>query len=202
MRAVPTILAALLAAPCLAASTEPPTQVRVTVDGKAYVGNTGTTIEVDVGGRKLPLRVEELPWRHFEAGRLRFDYPRHFPWEHDPEPPRSWTLDGNNAVLMVFENVAPRRSAEAQAEAIEELLLRGAAPRRAKAVLATAKAGPLSGVATTIKVVNYTMSNEIFVIDSGKSSWLLVLQDALTDAGEHTAEYLEMRARLSATLEF
>ena len=84
------LLAALLATPCSAGSDEPPTQLRIELDGRQYVTSVGASLEVDVGGRKAMLRIEELPWRHFAQGSLQFDYPRHFPWERDPSPPRSW----------------------------------------------------------------------------------------------------------------
>ena len=196
------LLAALLVAPCGAADGEPPTQLRVEIDGKPYVTVAGASVDVDVGGRKAKLRVEELPWRRFAQGGLQFDYPRHFPWEFDPDPPRSWTLDGNDAVIMVFENTHPKRRAEDLAGDIEKAVARGARVERSKAVLRTDKAGTLTGVASTMKIASNPFSNEIFAIDRGESAWLFVLQDSLDEDGNHSSEYVEMRKRLSATLEF
>jgi hypothetical protein len=192
----------LLAVSCSVAGNEPPTQLRIEVDGKPYVTTAGATIDADVGGRSVKLRVEELPWRRFAQGRLQFDYPRHFPWDSDPSPPRSWTLDGNDAVIMVFENTLPKRKAEDLASDIEKAVARGAHVERSKAVLRTDKAGILTGVTSTMKVAGSPFSNEVFALGKGDASWLVVLQDALGDDGAHSSEYIEMRKRLSATLEF
>ena len=47
-----------------------------------------------------------------------------------------------------------------------------------------------------------TISHEVFALGKGDHAWLLVLQDALDEQGDHSSEYIEMRKRLSATLEF
>ncbi|HEY6943150.1 hypothetical protein [Dokdonella sp.] len=202
MHATPMLLAALLATPCSAASGEPPTQLRIELDGKPYVTTAGASVEVEVGGRKATLRIDELPWRHFMQGSLQFDYPRHFPWESDPAPPRSWTLDGNDAVIMVFENAGPKRKPEDVAAGIENSIAPGVRPQRAKAVLRTTKSGTLTGVASTLTIAGNPIANEVFALDGDDASWLLVLQDSLDGHGDHSSEYIEMRTRLSATLEF
>jgi hypothetical protein len=196
------LLATLLAISCSAAGNEPPTQLRVEIDGKPYVTTAGASIDADLGGRIVKLRVEELPWRRFAQAGLQFDYPRHFPWDSDPSPPRSWTLDGNDAVIMVFDNTLAKRKAEDLAGDIEKAIARGAHIERSKAVLRTDKAGILTGVVSTMEVAGSPFSNEVFVLGKGEVSWLLVLQDALGDDGTHSSEYIEMRKRLSATLEF
>jgi hypothetical protein len=196
------LLATLLAISCSAAGNEPPTQLRVEIDGKPYVTTAGASIDADLGGRIVKLRVEELPWRRFAQAGLQFDYPRHFPWDSDPSPPRSWTLDGNDAVIMVFDNTLAKRKAEDLAGDIEKAIARGAHIERSKAVLRTDKPGILTGVVSTMEVAGSPFSNEVFVLGKGEVSWLLVLQDALGDDGTHSSEYIEMRKRLSATLEF
>lgn len=196
------LLATLLAISCSAAGNEPPTQLRVEIDGKPYVTTAGASIDADLGGRIVKLRVEELPWRRFAQAGLQFDYPRHFPWDSDPSPPRSWTLDGNDAVITVFDNTLAKRKAEDLAGDIEKAIARGAHIERSKAVLRTDKAGILTGVVSTMEVAGSPFSNEVFVLGKGEVSWLLVLQDALGDDGTHSSEYIEMRKRLSATLEF
>jgi hypothetical protein len=203
VRTTPMLLAALLATTCSAASDEPPTQLRVELDGRQYVTTAGASLEVDIGGTKKKLRIDELPWRHFAQGSLQFDYPRHFPWESDPSPPRSWTLDGNDAVIMVFEQ--PRghaRTADDVAAGFEKSLGSGAPAERASAVLRTERAGTLTGVTSKVRVAANTISHEVFALGKDDHAWLLVLQDALDERGDHSSEYIEMRQRLAATLEF
>ena len=203
MRNLPMVLAALLALPCSATGEEPPTQLRIAIDGRQYVTTAGTSLEVDVGGRKATLRIDELPWRHFSQDSLQFDYPRHFPWESDPAQPRSWTLDGNDSVIMVFEQSAGHaRSPEDVAAGFEKTLGAKAPAEHAKAVLRTERVGTLTGVASMVRLATTTISHEVFALGKGDRSWLLVLQDSLDDDGGHSSEYIEMRKRLSTTLEF
>ena len=197
------LLAALIASTGSAASDEPPTQLRVELDGRQYVTTAGAPLDVEVGGTKAKLRIDELPWRHFTQGSLQFDYPRHFPWESDPSPPRSWTLDGNDAVIMVFEQ--PRghaRTVDDVVAGFEESLGSTKRADRAKAVLRTERAGTLTGVASKVRVAASTISHEVFALGKDDRAWLLVLQDALDEQGDHSSEYIEMRQRLAATLEF
>lgn len=202
MRICLTLLAALLTAPCLAASEEPPTQLRVEIAGKAITTTAGATSEVDLGDRKVRVRVEELPWRHFREGSLQFDYPRHLAWEFDAEPPRSWTLDGNSDVIMLFDNTAGELDTTRLAADIDRSLKPRQPPKRRAVTWTTAKAGTLEGIASTLQIGPATIEREYYRIDKGAAQWLLSLQDTLDDAGAHSAEYHAMRARLAATLEF
>ena len=202
MRTWPILLAVLLAAPCLAASGEPPSQLRIEIAGKSITTTAGATTEVDLGDRKLTLRVEELPWRHFREGSLQFDYPRHLAWEFDPAPPRSWTLDGNSVVIMLFDNAAGELDTATIAAEVERTLQPRQPPKRRAVEWTTSKAGTLEGVASTLQVGPATIEREYYRIGKGAAQWLLSLQDTLDDAGAHSAEYHAMRARLAATLEF
>jgi len=117
--------------------------------------------------------------------------------------PRSWTLDGNDAVIMVFEQPATQaRDPEDVAAGFEKTLGAKAPAEHAKAVLRTEHAGTLTGVASTVRLATSTISHEVFALGKGDHAWLLVLQDALDEQGDHSSEYIEMRKRLSATLEF
>ncbi|MEO7430779.1 MAG: hypothetical protein ABIR62_01820 [Dokdonella sp.] len=203
MRAWLIVIVLLAPNLCGATSAEPRTELQVDLAGKTYTMSAGSDIQVFVDGKPQTLRITELPWRHFSEAGIRFDYPRHFPWETDPAPPASWTLDGNSAVIMVFDyGVGTVRSPEEVVDGIENALAVKTHPRRQKAVLLTKAAGALNGIVSTLKLASSTISNEVFVLPRANRSVVLVLQDSLDDHGEHTAEYGEMRERLAATLEF
>jgi hypothetical protein len=162
----------------------------------------GVPLDVMIDGKAVKLLVSELPWRHFAQAGVQFDYPRHYPWESDATPPRSWTLDGNDSVIMLFEQAAgAARTPESLADGLERALA-AKAPERGKAVLRTTRAGTLTGIVSTVKLATSTITNEVFSLQAHDRSSLLVLQDSLDDAGNHSSEYIEMRQRLSATLEF
>jgi hypothetical protein len=203
MRPSPLLLAALLTASSWTIASEPPSRLRVEIDGQPFMVTAGDATTIDLGGRTATLRVTEQPWKRFAEGGLAFEYPRHFPWQYDPSPPRSWTLDGTDAVIMVFDNDVPSpRTAEQLANDTERLLEPKTPPERATAVLRTGRAGTVTGVASTVVLKTMTLSHEVFALSSSHGNWLLALQDTLDDDGAHSAEYLEMRTRLSATLEF
>lgn len=201
MRACLPLLAMIWVASVALASDEPPTRLRVEIDGTSHVLAAGATHSVVVDGRTLRLRVEELPWRQFHEGSLRFDYPRHMSWEFDASPPRSWVLDGNDAVLSVFDNAG---QAATPAQAASELARHFRMPEAGTtpARLRTAKTGTLRGVAITIKLATTALGYEYYAVSKDDAAWLLVLQGTLDDHGAHSAEFRAMRERLADTLEF
>lgn len=202
MRALLLSLTMLLSVACAAAEQEPPTQLRITLDGKQVITTMGAKAEFEVGGRKVMMRVEELPWRQFVQGSLKFEYPRHFPWEFDASPPRTWTLDGNDATIMLIENPGEQQSLDDFAKGFERIFKGNGTMERVDQAMKTAKVGTLHGLGMRYTIATTRMSMEAFALGKGERSWLLVLQDALGDDGKHSSEYVDMRTHLTETLEF
>lgn len=180
-------------------AAEPAAQLRVTLDGQELRVESGHPVEVELDGRRVTLRVDELPSRRFTEAGIAFDYPRHLSWEAEPG---NWTLDGNSAVVMVFsaaKGEAP--DPDAVLDGIEQSLK---APRRAprESILLTTRTGALDGTTMTVTLAGSRLRYEAYQIEGRSHDALLVLQDTLTDSGEASAEFVALRKQLAQTLEF
>jgi len=195
---------ALLALGCLTCAqvtaAAPPTRLDVRIGDQRILLEAGQTVEVHIDGKPIKLHVAELPTRQFADAGIRFEYPRHFPWEH--EPARTWTLDGNNAVVIVTQgDKGEDTTADELLDGIEENLKQQRKGPRERVVLET-RQGRVSGVATTITLASSRLRNEAYVLEGTSTLVILLLQDSLDDDGHASAEFIDMRKRLAATLEF
>jgi hypothetical protein len=189
---------ALLSA--LAMAGEPPTRLKVEIGGQTVLIDAGQAVDVDIDGKPTRLRIAELPWRQFAEAGLRFEYPKHFPWEY--EAPGTWSLDGNNAVIIVIR--ADKGDAPAPDDVLDgmqEGLELKKKPVRDTVVLAT-KQGRITGSAMTSRLASSRLRTEVYVLEGKSSSFVLMLQDSLDDEGKPTAEFIDMRKRLVGSLEF
>jgi len=105
--------------------TEPPLSIRVSGLGQERVVSSGDSFEVTLGGETRTLTVESLPNRRLCTPEVCFEYPAHFGFEYDPsEGSRTWTLDGNDATIIVQVNPSTsttRSFAESMAAGLEQM---------------------------------------------------------------------------------
>ena len=182
----------------LAQAGEPPTRFKLEIDGNTRVVEAGQAFEIEVGGKKVPARFIEFETRRFDEAGVRFEYPRHFAWEHDP--PDMWTLDGNNAVLILSR-------AEPGNDTTATDLLDGVAEglrserKKYRPITLVTRQGAIEGLETTFTIVGNRIRYEAYVLERGAARSLLMLQDS-TDGAAAASEFKDMRQRLGATLEF
>lgn len=180
-------------------AAEPAAQLQVTLDGRELRVEAGRPVEVELDGRRVTLRVDELPYRRFAEAGIAFDYPRHLSWEAEPG---NWTLDGNSAVVMVF--AAAKGEAPDPDDVLDGIEQSLKSVRRAprESILLTARSGALDGTAMTATLAGSRLRYEAYQIKGSSHDALLVLQDTLTDSGDASAEFVAMRKQLARTLEF
>ncbi len=180
-------------------AAEPAAQLRVTLGGQELRVEAGRPVEVELDGKRVTLRVEELPYRRFAEAGIAFDYPRHLSWEAEPG---NWTLDGNSAVVMVFS------AAKGEAPDPDDVLdgiehsLKSARRAPRESILLSARSGALDGTTMTVTLVGNRLRYEAYRIEGRSHDALLVLQDTLTDSGDASAEFVALRKQLAQTLEF
>ncbi len=193
-----TCLLALLALPALAA--EPKPQIEISAGGKSYTVYDGASVDIDVGGKPITLKVREMPFLQFSEAGLKFDYPRHFSYESDPSPPASWVLDGNDVVVQVLQF-----DADDDADA-KGLLLRIA--RRLKnagscvpsAMFLKTHDGMLNGYTCDVKVIDTSMHYEIYRLDANGAPRIISFQQTVTKDGSASKELLDVRNYIARTL--
>lgn len=187
----------LVAAVAMAA--EPPARLQVKIGDARAIVETGKATEILLEGKRVRVLIEELPTRRFDEAGIRFDYPRHFPWEEDGD---SWTLDGNSAVIIITLGEAGQVVTPGSLlDGIEGALKTKRRVKREPVVLATRQAR-IEGLAATVKLASSSIRNEAYVLERSRGSVILLLQDSLDDAGKPTAEFIDMRKRLVESLEF
>lgn len=183
-----------------AIAAEPPTQLEVEIGGQRFAMDAGQSRDVEINGKLTRLRVSELPWKQFSESGLRFEYPRHFPWEF--EAPGTWTLDGNSALIIVVH--ADDGDASSPIEALEQMhseLGKKQKPTFETISLAT-RHGSVKGSAATWRIASTQLRTEAYFLEGKDTSFLLMLQDSLADDGSSSAEFIDMRSRLVESLEF
>ena len=191
---------ALLVAASVAFAAEPPARLGLEIGGTTIEVDAGQKFNIVVEGKSQAARIVELPTRRFAGAGIRFDYPRHFAWEHDP--PRMWTLDGNNAVLILTR--ADRADGSTAKDVLDGMVDSLDGKRRAKyrKVDLDTRQGRLEGLEATIRVGEFNIRNEAYVLDRGDVFALLILQDSSDGDARDAVEFKDLRTRLAATLEF
>lgn len=190
----------MLAAASVTVAAEPPSRLALEIGGTTVEIDAGQRFEVVVDGKTQSARITELPTRRFDAAGIRFDYPRHFGWESDP--PDMWTLDGNNAVVIVTRG--ERGDASTAKDLLDGMLeslggKRGAAYRE---VILDTRQGRIKGLEAIIEVTGFDIRNEAYVLERGEVFALLLLQDSSAGDARDGVEFKDLRKRLALSLEF
>jgi hypothetical protein len=191
-------LLALLTLPALAA--EPKAQIEISSGGKRYTAYDGGSVDIDVGGKPVTLKVREMPFLQFSEAGLKFDYPRYFSYESDPSPPASWILDGNDVVVQVLQF-----DADDAADAKDLLVriarrLKNAGSCVPKATFLKTRSGMLSGYTCDVKVINTLMHYEIYRLDASGAPRIISFQQTLAEDGSASNELLDVRNYIARIL--
>ncbi len=191
---------ALLAAATLAHAAEPPARLSVEIGGSTVEIDAGQRFDIVVDGKTQSARITELPTRRFDAAGIRFDYPRHFAWESDP--PDMWTLDGNNAVLILMRG---ERGDESALEDLLDSMAENLGSKRSapyRKVFLDTRQGRIEGLESTVDVTGFDIRNEAYVLERGDVYALLILQDSSDGDAADAVEFRNMRKRIALSLEF
>jgi hypothetical protein len=187
----------MLTLPALAA--EPKSQIEISVGGKSYEVYDGGSVDIDVGGKPITLKVREKPFLQFSEAGLQFEYPRSFAYESDPSPPPAWILDGSNVVVQVLQFDA---GDDADAK---DLLVRIARRLKnsdscvPKAIFFKTRMGTLDGYTCDVKIINTSMHYEIYRLESNGEPRMITFQQTLGEDGSAN-ELLDVRNYIARTL--
>jgi len=168
-------------------SREPSREYTLEIDGKAYQLTLDQPVQIEGSFENPEVILGASPVRLFTLGGVEFLYPAYFAWEADLEEPgfKSWTLSGNDFVIMFFESVEALGQ-EAYAEIMTEQFGRANVRRSGKG--RSFGGLELDGVALRINLAGVPLTMEIFEIPSESGSRLLVLQDAPPEKAKSSEE--------------
>lgn len=184
---------------------EPPVIYHLEVDGKRIPVDLDRPVELETKTPRTKVTLRAEAHRVFNLGGVRFHYPRDMGFEADFSEPqvRLWTLDGNNAVLMVQRLLGEGSHEAVRKRLVNELVQQygaGSVTRSASTMVLQKKS--LSGMTLKVNVAGSMLSQAVYSFQAGKDSMVLILQDSLTDDGKPTDEYLRIVKMLEATFEF
>lgn len=179
-------------------SLEPSDSFKLVVDGREFKIVAEEPFDLAVKGETLKALLKVEPLKIFNYGGIELQYPRHFTFEADldDEDVRLWNLSGSQCVLMI-----QRYPAEMDHKIMAEMLL----PRFGEGNSQMSECGmrlngsEVKGSRLKTTIGDSSISQEIFSFKVQDGSLLLIIQDTLDPAGEHSEEARRFKELLSST---
>jgi len=147
----------------------------------------GETFTIEASSRDTEVEVRLAPYRKFNNAALAFRYPSNFAFEYDESPGyKSWTLDGNNFVILLFE-IDNQTALEDFVDEIVDQFGRENCSLQETEVPIGLKT--LYGTRIMVEMAGQGLTFDFLKIPSedGKS-WFIAFQDSLNDDGSGTEE--------------
>ncbi|HMG93541.1 MAG TPA: hypothetical protein VK589_25965 [Chryseolinea sp.] len=170
-------------------------KIDVLIDGKPFTIHDGDTLKYD--SKSIVVRTSQYMTFDFEA--LFFDFPKHFSSEfvHD-EGYKTWTLDGNNFVIMYFVFDMPIESDAFIKEMVDKFGKKNCSLSDRRTRLGNID---LAGKRINITLVGVKLTYDIFLLktNDGKTHYL-AFQDTKGDDGSESQEGLEALDVLNKTI--
>ena len=181
---------------------EPSQAAYLTIDGVKHKIMVGEESELVIDNKRHRLALTLDPNRRFKKAGISFSYngQMHYSYEALSEDVDHWSIDGNNAVVMVqmyrekIDDKAILKQFESQYESMN------ASVKTKKTVLKFGKK-KLRGYRLNIALGDIHLMQEIFVIQKDDSTTALFLQDTLGENRRNTQEFLEMKHLIGETLD-
>ncbi len=165
-------------------SDEPPQLFILEVGAKEVPVQLGRAFTVDLAGKKVAMKLRALPHRVFEAGGVRFSYPRHFTFEYEKTKGVTlWNFEGPDTVLMLQRHA--KQHPQELLGTTEQGLVQQFGPQRTRTsdlelVLPKLR---LKGRRLTIRFAEQVLRQDLFAFRTKEGTCVLIVQDSLNDAG-------------------
>ena len=162
----------------------------------------GKPFTMTIGGNKVQMKLTARPYRIFQAGGVRFEYPRRFTFSCEKDVNvTTWTVEGPYALLML------QRFAKTDVKGLLvqfEADLVGRWGPKTKRSDTTLKAGnrELKGRRLDIHVAGEPLRQDLFGFDAGGATYIMMVQDLPADDGKSTQEAVDLYDLLRKTLKF
>lgn len=181
---IPTVLCVLLCSTAFGQEDEPPkTRLEFIIDGQTISINEGDTIEI--GSKKVIVNTARA--RRFQLDKLGFDYPRDFAYRYEAETTfKTWTLDGNNFVIVVFEFPVQIELEMFTGEMVKKFGKKNCKVSSRKLKLGSAD---LAGQRIDVKLLGTRLTFDVYEVPSQDTRMrVIAFQDTKTDSGEDSEE--------------
>lgn len=162
-----------------AEAKEPPLELLLEVGGRSTPIKLDEPAEVQVNGRKVPVRLTAKPYRLFEIEGVRFKYPRHCSFEFNDDDPDAtiWTLDGNDNVIMLmrYEQMPTQMVLRAVETAMVEQYKKNLKNRSEVSIRLADR--DLKGRRLEIEFADQHLRQDWYAFSASRFSFVLMIQD-------------------------
>ncbi len=183
---------------------EPPSLYTVRVGTKDVPIRLDQPVDIELNGAKTRLLLRVKPHRVLDVGTVRFHYPRAMAFEVQAVAPSSklWTLDGNDAVVMLQRSRAADVDAARDAVTDEMVARWGENLDSRAAHDVTLARRTIAGERFRITVAGRTIEQSVYTFGAKDDVFTLILQDSLTDDGERSREAARVFRMVCETFAF
>ena len=185
-----------------AATTEPPLEFVLEIDGQKMPMTADAPTKITVGGKEVIAKLTVLPDRLFQGPSVSFRYPRQHAFAADATTPgmTQWTLDGDSNVLIV-QHVDEKVDQQEMVKDLVDGLKRQFGARNVKRSKGEVSLGgkkyPATGLTATI--VSEKIHFDIVPFAAGEGTYVLMIQDSVNDDGSQSAETKQVLELLDKT---
>lgn len=171
-------------------NAEPALKYSVKVGDKTVMMAEGETATVEGTFNNPTIKFTAEPYRVFPYQGVTFNYPRSFGFQAELEDPdsKTWTLSGNDFIIMYFVINASLTAAD-----FADNMMSQFGPENTKVVNENASITlgqqELSGTSIRISIAEHSLAVDIYRVPSAEGTTrLLVFQDSLDDSGNGSKE--------------
>lgn len=174
---------------------EPELKIEVIAGDQQFFLDDGDTLELH--GEPVIIRTKKI--RTFDIANLQFEYPRDYGFNFVEDPGfRSWVLDGNNFVIMLFE--FPDRY-DLQRFSREMVLRFGKKNCRVEDRKIKLNTIELKGKRINVHLMGARLTFDLFPVPLDETkTYILAFQDTKTDTGTDSIEGLETMDLLAQSI--
>jgi hypothetical protein len=181
----------------------PPQEYILEIDGQPFPITADTPAKLKIGDKEVVARLIPKPDRLFKTPGLSFRIPAQHAYEFDDSTPgmKQWTFDGNDNVLIVTRVEENADGADLVKSTIDGIIPQFGRQniRQDKSELALGgKKYP--AVRMTVTLAGQSLQYQIASMTSGKSTFLIMVQDSLKDDGTLSDEAKSVLNLLDKTL--
>ena len=173
----------------------------VQVNSKKYTVEEGNELEIDGELKNPKITIKILDKKKFNAGNLQFQYPSNFSFEVEKsEGYSSWTLDGNDYVVMIFD-----LDEITGIESFTDGMISSFGEENCRTKKIKTKLGDktLSGIQLFVELVGQKLTIDLYEYSTSENnSKYIVFQDILEEDGTSTIEGVNAFKMISETIQY
>jgi len=178
-------------------ATPPPMLLELTVDGQTHSVAVDTPTTLAINGKDVVISLAAKPYRELTAAGATLQYPQHMAYEYEPgDGATTYTMDGNNAVLMLqhyHEEIDPIDAVNFYVEGVSGIF--GRANTQVGDATLQLMGKQIKG--KRIVLAGNLIVQDIFAVSGPEGTLGIMIQDTPDEAGQVTAETKAMTQMLS-----